>query len=223
MKKIILTFFIIFSVFLINKNTFSYYYPSDNKQIDIQTKKTSILLKKHTDTLEKQIKYFQNKLNLENDEKINSWLNDLKKINKWLDAIKNDKIDNLKANILIKSIINRLKTINNELKPYLKEKVAINKEEINKIKEKYNPILKKYAKKLQNWLSKIRKKLNKKENLTIKDKNIIKHLDKIENYILRLNTFNRKKFYNKKELKDFLITNLGWIINEINWIRKELN
>jgi len=223
MKKIILTFFIILSVFLLNKNTFSYYLPDGGKQISIQTKKTSILLKKHTDTLEKQLIYFQKKLDLENDEKINSWLEDLWKINKWLDAIKNDKVDSLKANILIKSIINRLKTINNDLKPYLKEKLKINQKEINRIKEKYNPILKIYLKKLQNWLTKIRKKLNKKNNLTIKDKNIIKHLNNIENYIVRLNWFKTKKFYNKEELKNFLIINLKWIINEINWIKKELN
>ena len=92
MKKIILTFFIILSVFFLNKNAFSYYLPDQGKQISIQTKKTSILLKKHTDTLEKQIKYFQIKLKLENDKKINSWLEDLWKINKWLDAIKNDKL-----------------------------------------------------------------------------------------------------------------------------------
>jgi hypothetical protein len=82
MKNILYILCLFLIVFLPIKNTFSYYLPDNNKKIDIQTKKTSILLKKHTNSLEKQLKYFQYKLDLKNDSKINSWLNDIEKINK---------------------------------------------------------------------------------------------------------------------------------------------
>ncbi len=224
MKKLITTFLIFFSLlFFIPKNSFSSYYKIDNwKQISIQTKKTSLLLKKHVDKLEKQINFYKNKLNLNNDKKILGWLEDISVINKWLEAIKNDKVWALKANILIKSIINRLKTINRELKPYLKEKLFNNQKKIKSVKNKYNPIIKKFNIKLQKWINKIKKKLSNK-NFSIKKEILIKkHLENIENYILRLNTFGRKDFYSVKELKDFLIINIKWIINEINWLKKEL-
>jgi len=225
MKKLISTFLIFFSLlFLIPKNSFSSYYKTDDgKEISIQTKKTGLLLKKHVDKLERQINFYKNKLDLNNDKKIIWWLEDIKVINKWLEAIKNDKVWALKANILIKSIINRLKTINRELKPYLKEKLIENQKKIKNIKYKYNPIIKKFNLKLQRWINKIEKKINNKNIPTAKKEIIKKHLDNIENYILRLNTFWRKEFYSIKELKEFLIINIKWIINEINWLKKELS
>jgi hypothetical protein len=220
MKKFFYIICLILVVFFPLEKSFSYYLPDDNKKISIQIKKTSILLKKHTDKLEKQLKFYQFKLDLKNDAKINSWLDDIKKIKRGLDAIKYDKIDNLKANILIKSIINRLKTINNELKPYLKKKIQENKIEVNKIKNKYKNVIKKFNERLIRAIIKIKGNLKKKKNLTSKDKAIIYHLEKIKVHIINLNKFYNIDFYTTKSIKQYLKNNIKSIYNEINEIKK---
>ncbi len=222
MKKILITLIIWIYIFWNICSSFWYYYPSHNIQISIQTKKTAILLEKHVLKLEKEILYYQKKLNLINDDKINNWIYDIKKIKNWLDAIKYDKIDWLKANILIKAIINKLKSINIQLKPYFKKQLLKNIKKINIIKNKINKQIKNFNNKLQQAIIKVAKNIKSKKNITSKNKAVLFHLNNLKKYSINLDLFKDKKFYSIKELKNFLINNIKWISTQINQIKKLL-
>jgi len=222
MKKLLITLIIWIYIFWSIYSSFWYYNPSHNIQINIQTKKTAILLEKHVLKLEKEILYYQNKLNLINDKKINNWIYDINKIKNWLDAIKYNKIDWLKANILIKAIINKLKSINVQLKPYLKKQLLENIKKVNNIKNKITKQIKIFNNKLKQAIIKVKKNINNKKNITAKNKAVLFHLNNLKKYSINLDLFKNKKFYNVKELKIFLITNIKWISNQIEEIKKLL-
>jgi len=206
MKKLLITLIIWIYIFWSIYSSFWYYNPSHNIQINIQTKKTAILLEKHVLKLEKEILYYQNKLKIKN----------------WLDAIKYNKIDWLKANILIKAIINKLKSINVQLKPYLKKQLLENIKKVNNIKNKITKQIKIFNNKLKQAIIKVKKNINNKKNITAKNKAVLFHLNNLKKYSINLDLFKNKKFYNVKELKIFLITNIKWISNQIEEIKKLL-
>ncbi len=218
MKKI--SYIIILIIIISNTYITFWNYQTINNNISIETQRTSILLKKYIINLNKKIIFFKNKLDLNNDSKINWWINDLKKISNAINIIQNNKISKLKANILLKAIINKLKSINNEVKEYFKEKTTENQKKIKDIKYKYNNIINNFVSRLIQAIKKVKNNLDHKQNITAKDKEIIFHLSKLKKYIINLSYFSKKEFFNVKELKLYLINNLKGIIYQINKIKE---
>ncbi len=218
MKKI--SYIIILIIIISNTYITFWDYQTTNNNISIETQRTSTLLKKYIINLNKKIIFFKNKLDLNNDSKIKWWINDLKKINNAINIIQNNKISKLKANILLKAIINKLKSINNEVKEYFKKKITENQKEIKNIKYKYNNIINNFVSRLIQAIKKVKNNLDHKQNITAKDKEIIFHLSKLKKYIINLSYFSKKEFFNVKELKLYLINNLKGIIYQINKIKE---
>jgi len=206
-------------LFLVISFNYSYSFESKYK-INSQIKNTAFLLENHINKLNNKIYIFKNKLHIKNDKQINSWLSDIKKLKDWLKLIENDKISNLKANILIKTIINKLKTINSQIRSYFKTKLSENKIKINKFILKYYRKIKILNEKLSNFILNKAKKLIKKEKLNNKEKKLIHHLNNLSEYNKNLINFNKKNFDTLYDLKLYLIQNLKWIIQELKIIKK---
>lgn len=149
----------------------------------------------------KKLILIQKKYKLENDNIIKKSIEDLYKIIYILRKIQTTKINKNTANYVIKVVINDLKNINIVTKSYLKNI----KLKLNKSKEKYNKISIRLNKTLNKITLSFIKYYQKKENITKKDKKIIKIVQEIYSKSLKLKEFKNIIFYNEEDMRQYLV------------------
>lgn len=149
----------------------------------------------------KKLILIQKKYKLENDNIIKKSIEDLYEIIYILRKIQTTKINKNTANYVIKVVINDLKNINIVTKSYLKNI----KLKLNKSKEKYNKISIRLNKTLNKITLSFIKYYQKKENITKKDKKIIKIVQEIYSKSLKLKEFKNIIFYNEEDMRQYLV------------------
>lgn len=192
------------------------------KTDNINTIESAKLLEKYIEKLLSQLKSFKFKYNIQNDTLINNSINKLERMLVWLDKIKSNNLDNEKASSLITNIVDELKSINYELKPYLKEKLEQSRQEVSDYKNKYGQKLKVFSAQLRNIISTLISRINLNKNISNSDEKIKIHLRYLENYISKLENFERVEFYSTKDLKNYMVSNIRNITNEMFEIKKIL-
>lgn len=149
----------------------------------------------------KKLILIQKKYKLENDNIIKKSIEDLYEIIYILRKIQTTKINKNTANYVIKVVINDLKNINIVTKSYLKNI----KLKLNKSKEKYDKISIRLNKTLNKITLSFIKYYQKKENITKKDKKIIKIVQEIYSKSLKLKEFKNIIFYNEEDMRQYLV------------------
>jgi hypothetical protein len=205
--KIISKIFIIIYLILIINPVFAIEKGSINLENNPTVKNTdkninqALSIEKEVVTFRKNLILIQKKYKLENDKIIIKSKKDLYEIIYILRKIQTTKINKKTADNVIKIVINDLKSINVVAKSHLKNiKSNLDRSKIkyNKTSEKLNKILNKIT------LSFI-KYYQKKENITDKDRKIIKVVKRIYEKSLKLKEFKNKTFYNKEDMKEYLV------------------
>ena len=167
----------------------------------------------------KKLILIQKKYKLENDNIIKKSIKDLYEIIYILRKIQTTKINKNTADYVIKVVINDLKNINIVTKSYLKNI----KLKLNKTKEKYNKISIRLNKTLNKITLSFIKYYQKKENITKKDKEIIKIVQKIYSKSLKLKEFKNIIFYNEEDMKQYLVKILKDLKKDFRKIKDIVN
>lgn len=178
---------------------------------------------RQAESLEKDVADFKNKLiiiqkkyKLEDDNTIKNSLKNISEIIYILRKIQTTKINKNTAENVIKIVINELKDINSSTKSYLKN-IKYN---VDKSKEIYNKASMNLYYKLNKLTLDFIKYYKNKEKLTKKDKEIIKVVQNIYKNSLKIKNFKNIDFYNKEDMKEYLINILKDIKNNFIEIRK---
>lgn len=216
--KIILKFFIIICLILsINK-----WFAIENFKQNIKIENTnenirqSESIEKDVEDFKKKLILIQKKYKLENDKIINKSLKNISEIIYILKKIQTKKIDKNIAEKIIKLVINNLKNISISTKQHLKDI----KNNVDKYKKIYNKISTSLYSKLNKLTLDFIKYYQNKEKLTQKDKETIKVVKKIYNNSLKIKNFKNIDFYNKDDMKTYLINILKKIKSNFKEIRE---
>ena len=206
MKLISKIFIIIYLILIINP-VFAIEKSSINLENNPIVKNTNKNIRQAS-AIEKEVVDFRKKLiliqkkyKLQNDDIIIKSIKDLYEIIYVLRKIQTTKINKKTANNVIKIVINDLKNINLVTKKHLKKvkfTLDISKVKYNKTSEKLNKALNKIT------IAFI-EHYTKKDNITKKDKEIIKVVQKIYSKSLKLKEFKNNTFYTKEDMKEYLV------------------
>ncbi len=176
-------------------------------------------------SIENEVTRFRNKLilvqkkyKLEKDPKINRSLKDLWEIIYILRKVQTTKINKPTADKVIKIVINDLRNINIVTKKHFK-KIKYN---LKKNKNSYIKISEKLASKLNKITNAFIKHYKNKENITKRDKEIIKIVIEIYNNTKKIKEFKDKVFYNKEDMREYLLKYFNNIKQNFSEIRKIL-
>ena len=173
-------------------------------------------IEKEVVSFRKKLILIQKKYKLENDNIINKSKKDLYEIIYILRKIQTTKINKNTASNVIKIVINDLKNINKTVKSHLKIiKVSLDKSKQNyfKISDNLNIKLRKITISFINYYKN-------KKNLNKKDIKIIKEVQKIYYNSIKIKEFKNKTFYNKEDMKQYLVNILNDIKNNFRTIRQ---
>lgn len=178
-------------------------------------------------SIENEVTIFRNKLiliqkkyKLEDNPTIKKYIKDLSEIIYILRKIQTTKINKDAASNVIKIVINDLKIINDKTKKYLKDYLKQLKIDLENQKIKYNKIAKKINSTLNRLTLAFIKYYKEKETITEKDKKIIKIVQSIYAKSIKLKNYKNKVFYNKDEMKEYLVEILKEIKQDFKKIKE---
>ncbi|MDQ7009457.1 MAG: hypothetical protein Q9M94_04175 [Candidatus Gracilibacteria bacterium] len=222
--KIISKLFIIIYLILIINQGFAIEKSSINLEMYPEVQNTDKNIEQ-AESIENGVVEFKNKLliiqkkyKLEKNTTINNSIKDLGEIIYILRKIQTTKINRNTAEKVIKIVINDLQNISISTKQYLKNI----KSNLDRSKNRYNTIsMDLYYKLNKITLAFIRYYQNKDKNkINTKDKEIIKIVQNIYSNSLKIKNFKNIDFYNKEDMKNYLINILNNIKDDFRKIRE---
>ncbi|PID86337.1 hypothetical protein CSB08_01075 [Candidatus Gracilibacteria bacterium] len=214
-KYILLIFFILTSLnYSLATNDNVYY---NNTQINIKKAK---LLENYVYNLDKNLKKFKNKYNIKSDKNLDLIEKELSIMIKNLKKIQKVEIKKEISEKIIKEIIKRLKIFTPKLKKILKTKKKIFELNNIKIKQKYLKLSDLLSKKTENIIFSLYNTIKNKKIYSLKDLKIIKGIKNLVKQNKNLKDFKSKKFKDKNEMKNELLTIIKNIRSEILEIKK---
>ena len=183
---------------------------------------SSKLLQKHVSKLKNQLEIFKDEYYIESDKKIDSTIEELIQMDDILRRAQNNNTENELISNINKTVIEKLKKINTNLKHYLKIKIDYKAQEALKYKTIYKVKLENLSDKLTNIINLIALNIKEKDEISDKDKKMIKELKKLEQYTNNLRNFHKLNLNKKEDLKVYMIDNIKNIKSSIYSIKKLL-
>ena len=206
-KKIILLF-LLFITLLSSNNVFSSNdYNNNIEQAELIEK---YILQVKNEVNELSIKYESNDSEFlkEKFKEMDNLVYVLRKIKDW-------EFQNNNTEDIIKKIFERFKELNSELIVYLKERKQFKIE-----KDFYIEIEQKVSNKITILLDKMNLVFKQKTNLSTKEKEILKHLENLEELNKYLKIIEKTRFDNSEEIRESLVKIIKEVKIEIDLIKK---
>lgn len=147
----------------------------------------------------------------------------LSKMSLYLKKIQEDPITKEDATQIMKSIVNDLKILNSRMKVYLEQEQIILTQKIEFQKNRYTTISKRISGILDTIISQLSQSLTKKENLSLKEKTIVRSLVKIREENNKIKQFKNVSFHSENEMKNYLRKIIDNIRSEIITIKQLSN
>lgn len=216
---ILLIFSILTSTSYSLKANSSIYESEKNTQLNIKKAK---LLENYVYSLKENILNIKGKYNIVNDNNIDKIENELSIMINNLKKIQSVKIEKEISEKVTNEIIKRLKVITPRLKNALK--IKKNTLEISNIetKIKYSKIADLLSDKIEKIVVSLYVPIKNKNNYSLKDSKVIKHLKALLIERNKLENFKNEKYNTEIQMKKKLIIILRDIKSEISWLKKIL-
>jgi hypothetical protein len=136
-----------------------------------------------------------------------------------LQNIQTKQIEKSDAEWILSSVIQELKNISTWVNPYLKSQQKKYENELAGIKTNYVRIGKLISTVLYNFIERFSLKLSEIDSLTIKQRELVNSLVRLNKSRESINEFSRLNFRTKDDMKDFYSSIIDSIKNELQTIR----
>lgn len=177
------------------------------------------LLEKYSRNYQKKLYEIRELYNIKTSPILDESEEELEKIIDSLIKLQSKYILAEDAEVVLKSIISGLRDINTNIEPYIRQQQQLYKEELSETKREYIIIWNKISKSLLNFIQKLSSVLAKKENLTPKQKEVIKSLARLNENREKIKEFETTVFHTKWEMKTYYIKIIKSIRHEIKEIK----
>ena len=168
-----------------------------------------------------RIKNLAKKYEIKNSTILDENIEELDAMVVGLKKAQNTLVEKEDAEEIMKSVVEWLKIINNNLKPYLQNKQLNYEKKFWELIKNYNINTKKVAAQIRSIIRKVAEPMKRKTKLSTKDKEILKHLIRLEEQSKKLDAFSTRNFQTKGEIRKYLTVIVESIRREllsIKWL-----
>ncbi len=169
-----------------------------------------------------QLKEFKDLHEIASDAIIDEATEKIKQMIFSLRKIQTDKVEKWTAEKVMSKTISEIKGLNTSLKIYLKNKSAQIKEEARMSQENLLKVVWPFQRKLEKVIVNLHESVSLRAKESQDRKRLISYLSDLESENIKLKTFKKLSFKNKKEVKDYIIWSITNIQRLINWIKSSL-
>jgi len=179
----------------------------------------SQLIEKYIINYKSKIKSLEERYEIENSDVIRENTEELDRMIRGLRSIQSTLVEKEDATEVIKSVVDGLKIVNNNLKPYLKVKQRQYAIKVETLRVRYTEPTKKISIKINTLIKRIADPMKQESKLSINQKQILKHLIKLEEESKKLNNFWNRSFETTDEIRNYLRTIIKNVRTELQWIK----
>lgn len=144
----------------------------------------------------------------------------LKKMERALEKIQTQPITENDANEIMQSIVSDIKVLNTRMKVYLEQEQILADQRLQEQKNKYIKVGSQISKLLDSFIEKMTAQLIKKQELSKKEKEIVRSLLRIREQNEKLRSFSQKDFNSPEDVKLYLQSIIEQIRKEIRIIKQ---
>lgn len=144
----------------------------------------------------------------------------LKKMERALEKIQTQPISQNDANAIMQSIVSDIKILNTRMKVYLEQEQFLAEQRLQEQKNKYIKVGTQISKLLESFIEKMTAQLIKKQELSKKEKEIVRSLLRIREQNEKIRSFSKKEFSSPEDMKSYLQSIIEQIRKEIYTIKQ---
>lgn len=177
------------------------------------------LLFKYAQKYQSNVREIQERYEISDSPIINDSFREIDLMKQALQNIQTKQIEKSDAEWILSSVIQELKNISTWVNPYLKSQQKKYENELAGIKANYVRIGKLISTVLYNFIERFSLKLSEIDSLTIKQRELVNSLVRLNKSRESINEFSRLNFRTKDDMKDFYSSIIDSIKNELQTIR----
>ena len=177
------------------------------------------LIEKYIINYKSTIKSLEKKYDISGSSIIRENVSELDKMKRTLRSIQTPLVEKKDATEVIKSVVDGLKIINDNLRPYLKIKQREYENKVAELRKKYAWPANKISIQIDALIKSIATPMKQETKLTSNQKEILKHLIKLEDESEKLRNLWNRSFETTNEIKDYLREIIISVRSELQWIK----
>ncbi len=177
------------------------------------------LLLRYAGEYQDNIKQIQERYEIAKSPLVDDSLREIDQMKQALKKIQTKQVEKSDAEWVLSSVIKELKNISTGINPYLKSQQKKYEDELDTIKWNYVRIGNLISNALYNFIESFSLKLSEIDTLTIKQKQLVESLVRLNKSRESINAFSRLSFRTKGDMKDFYTSIIQSIKDEFQTIR----